>query len=422
MEEYNQPATLSRKEVVLQDDLNRVRSSASFKFGNHFVKAMERPWKIFLLPITLPLLILELFRQNKIPKITFENKTRNCVVLFSTTSNRGLHFDRCEALISHFNNSELQIIHVTTDELGIRNSRKNIQYYVFPERVNMEGMDPKLWNVQCETFLNSILDIFSPRTFIFDGDYPFRGMLNAMEFRDEMNRYWIRESSQNFKISSLPVDGFELFDAVIHPTHSRTSDSDRHIGRSGSIYCHPILSRPSSESERELFRLKHIPEGCQLIFLDVGRQEEIAEKIASILLSNEHVYLLVRRNMRIRSVLDNPRTIVAADLSYSQAISIADAAVLYPDHFSIHAAFYSQQPTLCVFPEKKSIQNLIEEFDEEDLPLLHLDSTTNDALIRSAIERLTDTAVQEQLKERMSLFSLDYGTQDLVDLIMSHHD
>ncbi|MDA8839575.1 hypothetical protein N9N14_03745 [Candidatus Poseidonia alphae] len=421
MEEYNLPTTLSRKEEILQGELTRIRSTASFKFGNHFVKALERPWRILLLPITLPLLMWKLFREDKNLKVDTNKKTRNCVVMFSTSSSRGLHFDRCEALISHFNDSELQIVHITTEGLGVRNSRKDIQYYIFPERTNIVGMNPKLWNTKCEVFLNNILDIFSPKTFIFDGDYPFRGMLNAMESREEMNRYWIRESSQNFKTSSLPVDGFELFDAIIHPTLSRTPDSDRNIGRSGSIYCNPILTRPPSESEREMYRLKHISKGCQLIFLDVGKRDELAENIASHLLLREDVYLLVRRNMCIRTVLDHPRTIIASDLNYSQAIGVSDAVVLYPDHFSLHAAFHSERPTLSVFDDAKTIENLNEEFDTEDLPSLYLDSTTNDNLVLTAIDRLLDLTVQEQLKQRMSEFNIDYDTQNLVDLIITQH-
>jgi len=421
VEEYNLPTTLSRKEEILQAELTRIRSTASFKFGNHFVKALERPWRILLLPITLPLLMWKLFREDKNLKVDTNKKTRNCVVMFSTSSSRGLHFDRCEALISHFNDSELQIVHITTEGLGVRNSRKDIQYYIFPERTNIVGMNPKLWNTKCEVFLNNILDIFSPKTFIFDGDYPFRGMLNAIESREEMNRYWIRESSQNFKTSSLPVDGFELFDAIIHPTLSRTPDSDRNIGRSGSIYCNPILTRPPSESEREMYRLKHISKGCQLIFLDVGKRDELAENIASHLLLREDVYLLVRRNMCIRTVLDHPRTIIASDLNYSQAIGVSDAVVLYPDHFSLHAAFHSERPTLSVFDDAKTIENLNEEFDTEDLPSLYLDSTTNDNLVLTAIDRLLDLTVQEQLKQRMSEFNIDYDTQNLVDLIITQH-
>lgn len=421
VEEYNLPSVLSRKEENIHNELNRIRSTASFKFGNHLVKSLERPWKIFLLPITIPLLLWNIFRQDNTPYLSTKRNTRNCIVLFSSSSARSLHFDRCEALISHLDDSELEIVHVTTEESQIRNSSKNIHYYVFPERMNMAGMNPKLWNAQCENFLNTIFDLFSPRTFIFDGDYPFRGMLNAMELRGEMNRYWIRESSRNFKISSLPVDGFELFDAIIHPTLSKTSDSDRNIGSSGSIYCNPILSRPPSETEIELFRLKNVPEGCQLIFLDVGGKSELSKKIASLLFADKRVYVLVRENMRIRSILDNPRTIVATDLNYSQATSISDAGILYPDHFSLHAAFHSQQPTLSIINERKAIDNLMEEFDTDDLPLLYIDSNTSDNLIRSAIERLKDAEVQNQLKERMSEFDLVYNTQSIVDLIINHH-
>ncbi|DAC14917.1 MAG TPA: hypothetical protein D7H86_02120, partial [Candidatus Poseidoniales archaeon] len=65
MDPYNEEKTLPRKEEVLQNELNRIRNSASFKFGNHFVEAVERPWKLFLLPFTLPILIINLISQGK---------------------------------------------------------------------------------------------------------------------------------------------------------------------------------------------------------------------------------------------------------------------------------------------------------------------------------------------------------------------
>ena len=242
MEDYNLPTTLSRKEELLQSELNRIRQTASFKFGNHFVRALERPWMIPLLPFTIPLLMFKILREKKNTNNVATRSTRHCVVLFSCASVRGLHFDRTEALIAKLEDPELQIIHVTTDEMFVTASRKNVHYYMFPARAKLDGMNPKLWNTQCEIFLNSIFDIYSPKTFIFDGDYPFRGMLNAMESRPEMNRFWLRESSLIYKISSLPGDAFEVVDAIIHPTLRKKTDPDTNIGRSGSVFCNPILS------------------------------------------------------------------------------------------------------------------------------------------------------------------------------------
>lgn len=421
MEEYNPLTTLTVKENVLQSEIYRIRQTASFRFGNHFVKAVERPWKLFLLPLTTIHLIWKIFREDEIEEKIAPPHTRNCIVLFSIDSNRGLHFDRCETLITKLANENTQIVHVTTDENGIHRNISKSEYYTFPGRGTLKGMNPKLWNHQCEILFNTIFDIFSPKTFIFDGDYPFRGMLNAINYREEMNRYWIRESSLNYKISSLPVDGFEYFDAIIHPSYSKKTDPDINIGRSGTIFCNPIIGTPASPDEKELFRKKHVPSDAQIVFFDVGKDIEISEKIASIILKMENVYLLVRKNMKIRNVLFHPRTIIVPDLDYSTAISIADAAVLYPDHFSIHSAFHSNTPVLSLLGETNTMDILYSEFNSKEIPLLFLDNDISEDLIHLAVVRLIDNDVQQQLRDRMNDFDLHTVENSLTDFILKHH-
>ena len=422
MEEYNPLTTLTVKENVLQAEITRIRQTASFRFGNHFVKAVERPWKLFFLPFTTLHLIWKIFRENKPEINTISKHSRDCIVLFSTDSKRGLHFDRCETLIEKLATGNTQIIHVTTDSNGIDRKGSKSEYYSFPERGAFKGMNPKLWNHQCETLFNTIFDIFSPKTFLFDGDFPFRGMLNAINYRDEMNRFWIRESSLNYKISSLPIDGFEYFDAVIHPSYSKRTDPDINIGRSGTVFCNPIVGSSVSQDEKELFRKKHVPSDAQIIFFDVGKNVDLSHKVASKLLAMDNVYLLVRNNMKIRSILFHPRTILVPDLDYSTAISIADAAVLYPDHFSIHSAFHSKTPVLSLLEKANTLDIIHSEFDSEDIPLLFLDSDTDEAFIHSAVTRLIDIEVQQQLRERMGGFDLHTGENTLVNFILKHHE
>ena len=86
MEEYNPLTTLTVKENVLQDEIARIRQTASFRFGNHLVKAVERPWKIFLLPFTTLNLLWKIFREDKPEINTASGNPRNCIVLFSTDS------------------------------------------------------------------------------------------------------------------------------------------------------------------------------------------------------------------------------------------------------------------------------------------------------------------------------------------------
>lgn len=422
MDPYNEEKTLPRKEETLQNELNRIRSSASFKFGNHFVEAVERPWKLFLLPFTLPMLIINLITQRKKKQKESSPIIRNCIVLFSTQSFRSLHFDRCEALIDHLNNPSLQFVHITTDNRGIQNERKNVHYYTFPERSKLKSMNPRVWNNKCQTFLNSILDIFSPRTFIFDGDYPFRGLLNSIKERKNMNRFWVRESSLNYKISSLPLDSFHQFDAIIHPSVAKQVDADSNVGSSGSIFCDPIINDVGNAKMRKDFRKKHLPVDSKLILFDVGRNTPFLERIATCLLNVEGIHLLVRSNLRVRSIIDHPKTIQINGLNFGQAMMVCDSAVIYPDHFCVHTAFYLKKPILSVVKEESVMKFLREEMGKEGLPILYLNSEEDENSIPIAIERFTSEDVQQQLIERMNEIEVQPGTNKLCEFLMQYHD
>jgi hypothetical protein len=62
------------------------------------------------------------------------------------------------------------------------------------------------------------------------------------------------------------------------------------------------------------------------------------------------------------------------------------------------------------------------EFDSEEIPLLFLDSDTDENMIHSAVARLFDTEVQQQLRERMGGFDLHNGEDTLVNFILKYHE
>ena len=421
MDEYNTPISLSRKEELLREELDRIRQTASFRFGNHIVRAIETPWRIILLPFTLPKLMLMIFLEHKTTRPEPSFIMRDCIVVFSSNSKRGLHYDRLEALLSHFHSSNTQLIHVSIDARNALSNERNVVRYMLSGRHHIKGMKPKTWNTKCETLLNCLFDIYAPKTFIFDGDYPFRGLLDAIKHRPEMNRFWIRESSNNHKISHLPTSGFEIFDAIIHPSLSKESDPDVHVGRSGSIFCNPIVHRTVSAYDAASFREKHLTSGGQLVFFDIGPDDPLADEIANVLLAQESVTLLVRNGHCSSAILNHPRCITLTTMRYYEALKASDAAVLYPDQYSIHTAFATNTPTLSILDSHNTARSLSEDLLTEELPLMCIDSTLDAGLMKTALQRIIDKEVQNQLAGRMSDFMVDYENNKLSSYLMDLH-
>jgi len=343
-------------------------------------------------------------------------------MLFSSDSQRGLHADRGEALLASLSNTKIQRVHVSTDKRMLAYTDENTVRFLLPGRKQSQGMSPKVWNIQCETILNCIIDVYGPKTFVFDGDYPFRGLLNAIQLRDGMNRFWVRESPNNHKISQLPLDGFETFDAVLHPSHTKTSDPDTNVGRSGSVFCNPIVGPiPTTEALHQR-RLKLASSTSKLIFFDLGSAHQHAEAIVNTLLADDSVMLLIRPGTNYRKLIEHPQTVLAHGMTYIESIGCADVAVLEPDQYSLHAALCTKTPTLSVLDEPSTKSAVSEQSLEEILPIIHLDSMLDDELINTAVHRLLDANVQQQLREQMESLNLNYDQTPLVNFLMDLHN
>lgn len=418
MDQYNHPFTSSLKEEELRDELARLRGTASFQFGNHFVQAFKQPWRIALLPLTTPLLIYRLLKAPKQGNTLRQLHHRDCVLVFSTDSPRGLHVDRGEALLASLSNATTQRVHVSTDNRMFEGTDEDTVRFIMPGRKQSPGMSPRVWNKQCETILNCLIDVYSPKTFVFDGDFPFRGLLNVIKLRDGMNRFWVRESPKNHNISQLPLDGFETFDAVLHPSLTKASDPDTNVGKSGSVFCNPIVGPLPSEEALRQRRLKLAPLTSQLIFCDLGSSRAHGEVVIDALLADDSVRLLLRPGTKNRRLLEHPRTVLAHGMNYIESIGCSDAAVLDPDQYSLHAALSTQTPTLSVLDESTTKSASSEHAFQKGLPIIHLDSTMDVALVKTAVHRLLDAAVQQQLREQMESLKLNYDQTPLVKFLM----
>ena len=422
MDQYNHPFTSTLREEELRDELARLRSTASFQFGFHFVQAFQQPWRILLLPFTTPMLIYRLLKAPKHTNKTRQVEFRDCVMVFSSDSPRGLHVDRGEALLASMGGATTQRIHVSTDSRLLESINEETVRYTIPSRKQSPGMSPKIWNKQCETILNCLIDVYAPKTFVFDGDFPFRGLLNVIQLRDGMNRYWVRESPNNHKISQLPLDGFETFDAVIHPSLTKANDPDTNVGRSGSVFCNPIVGpRPHGEG-RDNRRKKLAPPTSTLVFFDLGSANTHAESISNILLADDSVRLLIRPGTNHRKLIEHPQTVLAHGMTYIESIGCADVAVLEPDQYSMHAALCTQTPALSVLDEPSTKAAVSEHAFQDGLPIMHLDDGMDDGLVETAVHRLLDSGVQQQLREQIKALNLNYDQTPLVNFLMDLHN
>jgi len=423
VDEYLEITRTSKREENLTNEVNRLRNSFSFQFGNIFVQAFERP-------ITLPLLPFRII--GFLTKKAFSKKshvtpptkiTRDCVLGYSSDSFRGVHFNRMERILLELRTHGIETVHVTNDR-EIRSFKKveSHSLYSIPPRSEFGKMIPRTWNKKVEQIVSSILDTFHPRTMLFDGDYPFRGILNAISLRPEMNRFWIRESLLNFKTSTLPVDGFDTFDAIIHPSITRRDDPDTIIGSSGTIFCNPIVGKPEQTSSLSRLRLGMVQNENQVVFVQLSKKIKNREQVFQEILSNEGCKVLCVSTQIPKPYLHHERIVTSDALSVDEAIQVADLCLISPDFYNLYSCFNQEKPTLCITESQSHIDSINREFGSNKLPIILVDDVTDLSYLSDGIERLFNSDLQDQLSHRMKEYQLHDGTPELCSYLRTLHE
>ena len=108
---------------------------------------------------------------------------RHAVVLFPTNGVGFGHFTRMLALARRLRKRDpaLEVVMFTTmPTLHIPYS-EGIPTYHLAGRGKHDEMEASTWNGLVEDMLRIVLDVHRPHSFVFDGAFPYRGMLNAIE-------------------------------------------------------------------------------------------------------------------------------------------------------------------------------------------------------------------------------------------------
>jgi hypothetical protein len=77
-------------------------------------------------------------------------------------------------------------------------------------------MDSDGWNAMVQEMLTLVLETHRPQTFVFDGAFPYRGMLDALDTIAVPSKVWLRRGMFR-KGTSIPIDSIGKFDLIVHP-------------------------------------------------------------------------------------------------------------------------------------------------------------------------------------------------------------
>ena len=332
--------TISR----LKREVRRLRNTASFRIGLHLTNTVRNPLLLIILPITFPLycIYLGLERLGKFARPTHHDedemedfKPKECAILFPTNGVGFGHFTRLFAIAKQMRkkNPEMEIIFFTPmPTLHIPYS-ENFPTYHLSGRYKHLDMDSQTWNMLVEEMLTLVFEVHKPKLFIFDGAYPYRGMLNAIGNKLTTKKIWVRRGTFK-KGSSVPVDSFDFFNLVIHPKDSEEIRDSEIIHSIETKMVSPIsiIDGETMLSREDVRNRFGIPLNSKVFYVQLGAGQinQIDSEIRTVvdtILEDENAYVVLGESLlgerislnleRLRVIRDYPNAIYFNGFDFS---------------------------------------------------------------------------------------------------------
>ena len=361
-EESNQVSlsTMRRKKQQLRQNQlirenRRLRNSASFRIGKLCTRSATKPWLLPLLPFSILFLLFSIGmeRLGRWPapvsdsgmRSTSLGEPRDCVMFFPTNGVGFGHFTRMFALAKRFKkySPSTEIVFFTTmPTLHLLYDEGFVTYHI-AGRKKFDDLSASDWNALVEEHLSLAFNQHRPSTFIYDGAFPYRGMLNAIREQSQTRKIWMRRGTFR-KGSRVPVDSIAHFDTIIHPEDSvplAQSEVDHGVE---SITCAPIVLLDESDLlPRDIARRRlNLPLTGRVVYvqLGAGRINDIDSEIrltVEALLKHEDITVVVGESMlgeRIELSMD--RVVLLRDYPNSMYFRAFDATVQAGGYNSFH--------------------------------------------------------------------------------------
>lgn len=154
-------------------------------------------------------------------------------VLFFSTNGIGMgHIARCIAIARRLQSPMRPVLVTMSQGAAVAEEFDlHVEFIPYHEYLGVNAQD---WNQNLRAELIALIDAFDARAFVFDGNSPFQGMLDAMQLRPQVWPIWCRRGmwakgagaqfiarEHHFDLVVEPQDLAEAFDEG--PTHHSTS-------------------------------------------------------------------------------------------------------------------------------------------------------------------------------------------------------
>ena len=441
--DYNPVSPHEGELVKVRRQLRSIQQSPSFVIAQHLAESYSSVWKLISLPISLPILAYKIITRKNITKNPDKitdipissnlSKRRNSIVFFPTNGVGFGHFTRTLAIARRLKklDGNLEIVFVTTMPTLHPLSDEGFLTYHLPPRYRYDDLEPRIWNNLIEELLGLVFSLHNPKMFLFDGAFPYRGMLNSIKDTTNVDKIWIRRGTFRKDVKTIPSESINHFDAIIRPGDSISEESISEIEHDAAeIRCNPIvlLDEDEMRGRGELRRRLGIPKSAVVCYLQLGagKINDISDEIQfslDALSKHSEVYTVVGESILGERITFNRESVrVLRDYPNSMFLLDFDFAIMAGGYNSYHEAIQASLPTLC-YPNMKTSTDdqLARAMVAHEAGCMIVLKDRRRTMVEAAIDRICDSEVRDNMKAKFKPLQRDNGATQISQWIVDNY-
>ncbi|MBU7008554.1 glycosyltransferase [Phosphitispora fastidiosa] len=285
-------------------------------------------------------------------------------IIFIPTNGAGLgHLTRLLAIAKRLKKRILdtEIIFFTTSLAKHLIIQEGFIGYYFPTKTLFDShVTASRWNNLFLKQLSDILKYHNPQMLVFDGTFPYLGLIQSMNQLD-LKKIWIkREGSKVNDSDKRGKEKEKFFDFVITPREAGLSTSED----TGRIYCNPIIYLEKSEllDRSQLLKQWKVPENSKVVYIQLGAGNinNITNDI-TVLIQNlkqrKEIFIVIGESI-IGKKLKIPKNnvMILRDYPNSQFFKAFDLAICASGYNSFHELMHFGVPSIFI-PNRETIKD-----------------------------------------------------------------
>lgn len=233
-------------------------------------------------------------------------------------------------------------------------------FYIPTKEIMPNSMTDAIWNEYLGRQLNEILDIYHPMALVYDGAYPYMGVLSSLE-RKRIKSIWIKRECYKEEIHDLGAIE-SLFDLVIVP---KEMSSMQVIDTPRKRYCEPIMYLDKEEAyERDQIRKQlNISDKNRLYYIQLGagvinETDSLLNNIIKIVLKEENNRILLGESIIGKKCgIYHPHIFNIRSYPNAQYFKALDIAISAAGYNTFHELLYFGVPSVFIPNMKTSMDD-----------------------------------------------------------------